>query len=83
MKHLSNKTISDGPVSGADRATFNATVEEIAELQQALKVVEKWRHAARVALNKKIGDGDWTMYRFQLLRHDRQVSVDIEQGACG
>ena len=72
-------------VSSSNLAHIEASEEEINELVASLKVIEKFKHAARKAC--KVNDSrrfaDWTEYHFEIHRREGEVIVDIKQGMAG
>lgn len=81
MKAIGTKKWFDSAVRGSTEAIFEATKEETQQLFEALRVVEKWKLAARRALKHDEKDADWTTYHYFV--KSGMVHVQVDSGACG
>lgn len=81
MKIIDSRTAAANAIAASYEVDFCLDVDECKELIQALKIVEKYKQAARRKLKVKEEYADMTSYEFENIKDG--VRLRINQGAIG
>lgn len=81
MEVTKAETISQSAVSSYHKVHFSNTPDEMAELRNALKIVDNYVNKGMKSLHITEELADWTTYKF--IPNQNEMTLIIKQGSCG